>query len=314
MRIEDISRKRHSDNLPKVNQGDAEEAQKYQVKYVCMMSGMSDSASSSKDGAATVNAEAFIEPDEEDFMCVPCEAGGTIELKRHPGDPTKAEVDEHNLTHCPYRSWCPVCVEAQGKEDPHYRATKEDLNNEAPVVSMDYKELSEYSDDKVSLTTIVCRDKWTKSVAAHAVKAKGSIECAKRLQEFLDSFGYKDITVKSDNESAIKVLRDEVINRRERPTRPAGSVPMHPQTHGLAEKAVQDVIDQIRKLKMALERRLKANVPVNSPIMHWMIEHAALLLNRHQLGHDGKTAYRRVHQKDAPASQFEFAEQVLARW
>ena len=97
------------------------------------------------------------------------------------------------------------------------------------------------------------------------VKAKGSIECTKKLVEFLDSFGYNDITVKSDNESAIEVLRDEIINNRTRPTRPAGSVPMHPQTHGRAEKAVQDVTDQVRKLKMGLERRLKARVPIGSP-------------------------------------------------
>ena len=45
-----------------------------------------------------------------------------------------------------------------------------------------------------------------------------------------------------------------------------------------------------------------------------MVEHAALLINRHQVGHDGKTAYRRVNQREAPASQFEFAEQVLARY
>lgn len=32
------------------------------------------------------------------------------------------------------------------------------------------------------------------------------------------------------------------------------------------------------------------------------------------MGHGGKVACRRVHQRDAPASQFEFGEQVLARF
>ena len=50
-----------------------------------------------------------------------------------PGQPTEKEIEEHRLDHTPYRSWCPVCVEAQGREDPHYRGTKEDIINE-PVI------------------------------------------------------------------------------------------------------------------------------------------------------------------------------------
>ena len=37
---------------------------------------------------------------------------------RNPADPTPAERAEHEVTHCPYRPWCPVCVEAMGREDP----------------------------------------------------------------------------------------------------------------------------------------------------------------------------------------------------
>ena len=132
--------------------------------------------------------------------------------------------------------------------------------------------------------------------------------------EFLDTFGYNEIVLKSDNETAIKVLRDDIINKRVRPTRPVGSVPMRPQTHGRAERAAQEVIDQVRKMKLVLERRLKAAIPVDLHIIHWMVEHAALLINRHLNGHDGKTAYRRKHQKEAPATQLEFGEQVLARF
>ena len=30
-----------------------------------------------------------------------------------PQRPTAKEVEEHNATHLPYRSWCPVCVKAR---------------------------------------------------------------------------------------------------------------------------------------------------------------------------------------------------------
>ena len=52
-----------------------------------------------------------------------------------PTLPSTAEVEAHNLTHTPYQSWCPVCVEAQGKEDAHKRdGAKED--NEIAVPTM----------------------------------------------------------------------------------------------------------------------------------------------------------------------------------
>ena len=233
---------------------------------------------------------------------------------RRKRDFIKEEVDEHNLTHCPYRSWCPICVEAQGKEDPDYRATGNDLDSEVPTVPMDYQEVSAHVDGKAQLTTVVLRDKWTKDTAAMVVKANGSTECSTRLVEFLDSFGYNEIVLRSDNGIAIKLLRDNIVNQRVIATRPAGSAPMHPQTHGRAEKAVQDVIYQVRKMKLALEQRLKIALPVDLPMTHWMVEHVALLINRHLKGHDGKTAYKRKHQREAPATQLDFGEQVLARF
>ena len=39
---------------------------------------------------------------------------------RDPGSATQAELDEHEKTHLPYRSWCPVCVMAKGKADSHF--------------------------------------------------------------------------------------------------------------------------------------------------------------------------------------------------
>ena len=39
-------------------------------------------------------------------MCSPCK-------------PSALEVEEHNLTHLPYRSWCEHCVRGRKKELPH---------------------------------------------------------------------------------------------------------------------------------------------------------------------------------------------------
>ena len=36
-----------------------------------------------------------------------------------PVRPSKDEVDEHMLTHLPFRSWCPHCVKGKAKGNPH---------------------------------------------------------------------------------------------------------------------------------------------------------------------------------------------------
>ena len=34
-------------------------------------------------------------------------------VPRDPGAPTEPEVDRHNVTRMPFRSWCPACVEGR---------------------------------------------------------------------------------------------------------------------------------------------------------------------------------------------------------
>ena len=46
-----------------------------------------------------------------------------VKKKIDPRLPSQRDVEEHNLTHSPYRSWCPVCVRSKGKEMGHRAAT-----------------------------------------------------------------------------------------------------------------------------------------------------------------------------------------------
>ena len=38
-----------------------------------------------------------------------------------PELPSQAEIDEHNVSHLPYRSWCRFCVMGRGKADFHMK-------------------------------------------------------------------------------------------------------------------------------------------------------------------------------------------------
>ena len=37
----------------------------------------------------------------------------------NPELPSQSEIDDHNVDHCPYRSWCPHCVEGRAREMAH---------------------------------------------------------------------------------------------------------------------------------------------------------------------------------------------------
>ena len=46
-----------------------------------------------------------------------------------PRRPTRREIEQHELTHIPYRSWCVHCVRGAGRSDPH-RGSKDDMDAE----------------------------------------------------------------------------------------------------------------------------------------------------------------------------------------
>ena len=70
---------------------------------------------------------------------------------------------------------------------------------------------------------------------------------------------------------------------------------------------------QIRALKIALERRLKRKIKTKESIMHWIVDHAGVVISKCQVGHDGKTPHRRLMGKDSEQRFVEMGEQVLAK-
>ena len=82
------------------------------------------------------------------------------------------------------------------------------------------------------------------------------------------------------------------------------------QSNGVAEKAIQSVQGQVRVLKLALEKRRGIQIPHRHSVMPWVVEYAAFLLNRYEVGHDGKTVYERSKGKRAKTLGIEFGEGV----
>ena len=54
-----------------------------------------------------------------------------------PRQPTRDEVSRHNITHLPYRSWCPICVASRRPNSSH-RTSKNSTSRSIPVFVADY--------------------------------------------------------------------------------------------------------------------------------------------------------------------------------
>ena len=68
------------------------------------------------------------------------EEGAKPKMIMLPTMPSAREVEEHNMTHCPYRAWCEECVMGAGVAGGHRKVG--DVGG-IPVVSIDYMWLEE---------------------------------------------------------------------------------------------------------------------------------------------------------------------------
>jgi len=254
--------------------------------------------------AETPTAELDAENACEEELCPEAPA---VRTKEAPELPTQAEVAAHDTVHCPYRSWCEVCVAASGKEDAHARATSLDVETGLPVLSLDYEFL------EGPVTVLIGTVKPSGAALAYTCTAKGPSDdwVVKQLVRDLETWGLKDICLKTDGEPAILALQQAVAKARSSRTIPRNPPAYNPQSNGSAEKAVQDVSGQMRRLTLALEARLHQRVSATLPVMAWLVRHAAFVLTHFQVGHDGLTPWRRLTGRPWSGTVAEFGEQVL---
>ena len=72
---------------------------------------------------------------------LPVEKGNKGERPRGvavPHRPTAQEVEEHNPTHCPPRSWCAHCINGQSQDHPHRLSKGDWAESSLARVRLDY--------------------------------------------------------------------------------------------------------------------------------------------------------------------------------
>ena len=243
------------------------------------------------------------------------DTGARIPIKvADPRLPNADEIEQHNLTHLPYRSWCPHCVRGKGKTMDHRKVDRERTVRE---IHVDYCFMGTKSDTSAK-SILVAKEYESKSVMASVVPVKGSSQefPARRIVAFIRELGLEgqDIVLRSDQEPAIQDLLREVGKKR-LPAKtffensPVGSS----ASNGIVERGVQTVQGQIRVLRDALGMRLQTEIMSSHNILSWLVEFAGVLINRYEVGRDGKTPHERLRGKQSRLLGLEFGEKLNFR-
>ena len=69
----------------------------------------------------------------------------------------------------------------------------------------------------------------------------------------------------------------------------------------------------MRTIRDALQHRLRIEIPSDQAVIAWMVEYSSVLLNRYEVGRDGKTAYERLRGRKSKMLGVEFGELVHFR-
>jgi hypothetical protein len=196
--------------------------------------------------------------------------------------PSEKEVEERNLDHGIFQSWCPHCKRGRGKE--YGRVRKVIGGSDAPIVGVGYMYMlsEQEKEEDVGMPVVVVQASKTTMIMAKVVPSKGveknAVEVAKRAVECLC---HRRVFVSSESEIAILSLKEVV--RRETDVVPAGD---H-QANGLVENAAKNAQSQFRLIKDALESRSKTRTDGDYPAASWLVMHEASVVDRGRKGEEG---------------------------
>ena len=220
--------------------------------------------------------------------------------------PSEAEVEQHELTHLPFRSWCRHCVRAKGKESPHHDASPGGVSKFAT----DYMFMGE---DGTPITILAGYDGKTRAFFAHVEPCKGTSHAyaEKALAHNVLSTGHQKVILQSDQEPSIIDVKHKAgahipteIVYEESPVRGSNA-------NGSIERAIQTIQGQIRAIKDYTERQIGATIGLDSAVLKWLVRHAAWTLTTFHVGSDGKTAHQRIRGKPFIQQIAAFGEQIL---
>ena len=193
-----------------------------------------------------------------------------------PRTPTKAEREEHGVSHVPYRPWCRSCVMGRGLERRHLTQSG-DRDDDRPRVFADYGCLSGHS-----TPLLVAKDRRTGMTFAAAVSmiGGGDPHAARLLAKWIDGLGCQEVTVRSDGESSICELIRRVRELRAEGTTTVDEIspPGDSAGNGIAERAILTVGGLERTTKEVVEENVLEGRDAGPRLTAWVVHHAAQVI------------------------------------
>ena len=166
--------------------------------------------------------------------------------------------------------------------------------------------------------TIMIKDSETEVQYTHVIPKKGldSYAVKRIVQDIERNFGYKKFILKIDQEPAIMVLKEAIIRHLKAghgdqiqvlcEESPVGES----QSNGSVENGFKQLQGQFRTIRAHVETKLKSKLPEGHAIWPWLIKHCSDLLNRYNVGKDGKTPRYRLKGKKFKRDVVDYAECV----
>ena len=249
--------------------------------------------------------------------CLPC-----------PGAPSLADRVAHEVAHFPYRKWCEHCVRGRAVGTNSKSVPEGFKESMIPRAHLDYafvqEEIIEEVDEfehsesvQKSLTMMVMWESLCDSVWAYAVQGKGVMSdpwLPSKIAEDLSTAGMPNshIVLKTDTEPAIVEVRREIAkSRKEAPTTFDDARVGDSNSNAKIERTIRDVKGLIRTLRSALSEKIKEPVTIDSPIIPWLIRHAAYIITRCKIHSCGRTPMERIKGRKAYVALIPFGEAVM---
>ena len=162
-------------------------------------------------------------------------------------------------------------------------------------VSMDHRFLGETeSEEQVTLVLVIreARRKIDVGDAGSKNRKWSFPQIAKRAAKFIDQLGHNRVTFTScDNEPAIEALAREIAQARQEGSE---TVPERPPVVGKTVQQDHRTCSGTRGQpgqnteRVRWEHRIGTRIPLDARLLCWLVEFAAYLMNRCDVGSDGK--------------------------
>ena len=172
---------------------------------------------------------------------------------RQPHQPTPQQIAEHNLTHLPYRNWCPICVQGKGRQDIYKKQ-----QSRQPVIQVDFAYIKSQQ-DPTTIPVLTTVDATTQLCMAVMVPDKPSMMdyMINNLQAFIFECGRTQGVLQSDNEDTLNAKVGSMTVRH------APSYSSSSQES--VERLHQTLLGQVRGITMSTKHCL----------LPWIVRHAA---------------------------------------